>query len=143
MSTSNANIIPIRPTIMVFLSMVLGQILNFVAISLFSAWLGLETFGKYGICLLDFAIFCNLANFALPAASITMAVRANFRDRVFSLAMGTRLWTSLVAMVLYILFEVTFREQEMRMAALALAPAILLNPIQLEWWFVARQSWRD
>ncbi|MDB5048222.1 MAG: polysaccharide biosynthesis protein [Fibrobacteres bacterium] len=136
-------LVPARPTALVFASLAAGQALNFVALSLFSAWLGLETFGKYGICLLDFTVFCNLANFALPAASITMAVRGGFRDRDFSLAMGTRWWTSLAAAALYLLFEVTFRERNMRITAFALAPAVLFNPAQLEWWFVARQSWRD
>ncbi|HKP96498.1 MAG TPA: hypothetical protein VJ385_12140, partial [Fibrobacteria bacterium] len=134
---------PARPTALVFASLAAGQALNFIALSLFSAWLGLETFGRYGICLLDFTVFCNLANFALPAASISMAVRGRFRDRDFATAMGTRWWTSLAAAALYLLFEVTFRERDMMVTAFALAPAVLLNPAQLEWWFVARQSWRD
>jgi O-antigen/teichoic acid export membrane protein len=133
----------VRPTALVFTALAAGQILNFAALSLFSAWLGLEDFGKYGICLLDFTIFCNLANFALPAASVSMAVRGRFRDGVFSLAMGTRWWTSLAAVALYLLFEAAFRDGDMFVTALALAPAVLLNPIQVEWWFTARQSWRD
>ncbi|MEO6094741.1 MAG: oligosaccharide flippase family protein [Fibrobacteria bacterium] len=132
-----------RPTALVFASLAAGQALNFLSLSLFSAWLGLETFGKYAICLLDFTVFCNLANFALPAASIALAVRSRFRDRAFSLAMGARLWTSLAALFLYLLFEAFFRDRDMALTALGLAPAILFNPAQLEWWFVARQSWRD
>ncbi len=136
-------LVPARPTALVFLSLAAGQAFNFAALSLFSAWLGLEGFGRYGICLLDFTLFANLANFALPAASITMAVRGGFRDRAFSLAMGTRWWTSLAALAAYLLFEVTFRERDMFVTALALAPAVICNPAQLEWWFTARQSWRD
>ncbi|MDB5103772.1 MAG: hypothetical protein JWP91_1461 [Fibrobacteres bacterium] len=137
------SLVPARPTALVFTSLAAGQILNFAALSLFSAWLGLETFGRYGICLLDFTVFSNLANFALPAASVALAVRGGFKDGAFSLAMGTRWWTSLAALALYLLFEVTFRERDMAVTALALAPAVLFNPAQLEWWFVARRSWRD
>lgn len=137
------SLVPARPTAFVFASLAAGQALNFLALSLFSAWLGLEVFGKYGICLLDFTVFCNLANFAMPAASITMAVRGRFRDRDFALAMGARWWMSLAAAILYLLFEVTFRERDMWVTSLALAPAVLFNPAQLEWWFAARQSWRD
>jgi O-antigen/teichoic acid export membrane protein len=137
------SLLPARPMVLVLSSLVTGQVLNFMALSLMSAWLGLETFGKYCLCLLDFTIFCNLANFALPAVSITMAVRGGFRDKIFALAMGTRWWTSLIALVLYLLFEVTFRERDMLLAALALAPAMLFNPAQMEWWFAARQAWKD
>lgn len=138
-----SNVIPARPTALVFASLIMGQLLNLAALSLLSAQLGLADFGRFGLCMLDFAVFANLSNFSLSAASIPMAVRGRFRDKVFSLVMGTRWWTSLAAAVAYIAFEAVFREREMALASLALVPAVILNATMLEWWFQARQSWKD
>ncbi len=138
-----AEILPARPTAWVFASLATGQVLNFAALSVFTACLGLERFGQYAVCLLDFTIFSNLANFALPGPSVTLAVRARFSDRAFALAMGTRWWTSLAAVILYLAFENGFRTRSMAVTGLALAPAVMFNAAQLEWWSVARQRWSD
>ena len=95
------------------------------------------------MCLLDFTVFSNLANFALPGPSVRLVVRAGFADRAFALAMGTRWWTSLSAVILYLAFELAVRDHSMAVTALALAPAVMLNPAQLEWWSIARQRWND
>jgi len=132
-----------RPTALLLVSLIVGQLLNLVALSLLSAHLGLTGFGRFGICMLDFTVFASFANFALAAPSIPMVMKGRFRDRHYATAMGARLWTSAVSLILYLAFECVFREREMLWAALALAPALLLNPSQWEWWFSSRQSWRD
>jgi O-antigen/teichoic acid export membrane protein len=138
-----AEVVPARPTAFLFASLAAGQVLNLAALSLFSACLGLAGFGRYAICLLDFAVFSNLAGFALPAASIAMAVRARFADRAFARALGARWWVSLAAAALYLAFEAAARDRGMLLAACALAPAVIANPGQLEWWSVARGKWSD
>ncbi len=134
-------LLPARPTAQVYASLVLGQALNLAALSLLSAALGLAVFGRLGICLLDFAVFSNLANFALPAASIAMAVRSRFAARAFAAAMGARLWISLASALLYVTFELLWRDRSMALASLPLAVAVILNPAQWEWWFISRQAW--
>ena len=131
-----------RPTALVFASLILGQLFNLAALSLLSAHLGLAAFGRFGICMLDFTVFASVANFALAAPSMPMVIRGRFRHRLFATAMGARLWTSGIAMILYLAFEAVFREREMFWAAVALAPALFVNPSQWDWWFAARQSWR-
>lgn len=131
-----------RPTALVFASHILGQLFNLAALSLLSAHLGLAAFGRFGICMLDFTVFASVANFALAAPSMPMVIQGRFRPGLFATAMGARMWTSGVAMILYLAFEAVFREREMFWAALALAPALFLNPSQWDWWFAARQSWR-
>lgn len=131
-----------RPTALVFTSLVLGQLFNLAALSLLSAHLGLAAFGRFGICMLDFTVFASVANFALASPSIPMVIQGRFRHRLFATAMGARLWTSGIAMILYLAFEAVFREREMFLAAAVLAPALFLNASQWEWWFAARQSWR-
>lgn len=132
-----------RPTALVFASLILGQLFNLAALSLLSAHLGLAAFGRFGICMLDFTVFASVANFALAAPSMPMVIQGRFRDRLFATAMGARLWTSGIAMILYLAFEAVIREREMFWAAAALAPALFLNPSQWDWWFAARQSWRE
>ena len=132
-----------RPTALVFASLILGQLFNLAALSLLSAHLGLAAFGRFGICMLDFTVFASVANFALAAPSMPMVIQGRFRDRLFATAMGARLWTSGIAVILYLAFEAVFREREMLLAAAALAPALFLNPSQWDWWFAARQSWRE
>jgi O-antigen/teichoic acid export membrane protein len=132
-----------RPAALVLISLVAGQLLNLAALSLLSAHLGLAGFGRFGICMLDFSVFAALANFALAAASIPMVVKGRFRERHYATAMGARLWTSGAALILYLGFEAMFRERDMLWTAVALAPALLLNPSQWDWWFSGRQSWRE
>src|SRR5690606_37606114 len=66
---------PKRPAALVFASLAIGQILAFISLSLVSAYLGLDRFGRFGLCMVDFAVAANIANFALPAASIPFAIR--------------------------------------------------------------------
>jgi hypothetical protein len=132
-----------RPTALVFLSLAIGQLLNLTALSALSAHLGLADFGRFGICMLDFGFFAAAANFALAAPSMPMLIQGRFHDRLFATAMGARLWTAGIAMIAYLAFEAAFREREMLWAAVVLAPALILNPSQWEWWFAARQSWRQ
>lgn len=132
-----------RPAALVFLSLAIGQLLNLTALSALSAHLGLADFGRFGVCMLDFGFFAAAANFALASPSMPMFIQGRFRDRLFAIAMGARLWTAGIAMAGYFAFEAAFRERQMLWAAAALAPALILNPSQWEWWFAARQSWRQ
>jgi O-antigen/teichoic acid export membrane protein len=136
-------LVPVRPTAMIFASLILGQIFNLAALSLLTAYLGLGAFGRYGICLLDFAIFSNLANFALPGASIPFLIRSRFRAAAYAQVMGARCWTTALAVTAYLLFESVFRRGSGTTAAFVLALAILLSPMQLEWWFMAKRRWLD
>lgn len=138
-----AEMVPARPTALLFTSLAAGQILNLISISLCSAALGLEGFGRYGVCLLDFTVFSNLANLASPVTAISLAVRSRFADRAFALIAGARGWATLAAAAVYLAFEAIFRDRGMLLTALALTPALLFNATQLEWWSVARGKWSD
>lgn len=138
-----AEMVPARPTALLFSSLAVGQVLNLISISVCSAALGLEGFGRYGVCLLDFTLFSNVSNLASPVIAIALAVRAGFADRAFSLIAGARGWASLAAVALYLAFEAAFRDRGMLLTALALTPALLCNATQLEWWSVARGKWMD
>jgi O-antigen/teichoic acid export membrane protein len=138
-----AEMVPARPTALLFASLLAGQVLNLISISICSAALGLEGFGRYGVCLLDFTVFSNIANLASPVAAIALAVRTRFADRAFSLIAGARAWSTLAAAAVYLAFEAAFRDRGMFLTALALAPALLFNATQLEWWSVARGKWLD
>jgi O-antigen/teichoic acid export membrane protein len=133
-----------REAFLVFLSLAAGQILGLVSLSLTSAYLGLESFGRYGLCLVDFGVFANLANFALPVASVPLAVRLGFTREAFAVAAYARLWITLLALCGYLVFEAAFRSDPEAVAAgRLLALAVLCNPQQLEWWSVARRSFAD
>lgn len=129
---------------LVWVSLAAGHVLNLVSLSLVSASLGLQAFGNWGLCLVDFGVFANLANFALPVAAVPLVTRLGFTRTAFSLAAHARLWTTLLSLVCYLAFESAFRtDPEMLKASLILGLAIVLNPQQLEWWSVARRSFSD
>lgn len=133
-----------REALLVVLSLAAGQILVLVSLSLTSSYLGLEAFGRYGLCLVDFSVFANLANFALPVALVPLAVRMGFSREAFVLAANARLWTTLLSLACYLAFEAAFRSDPEAVAAgRVLALAVLFNPQQLEWWSVARRSFHD
>lgn len=133
-----------RETAVVFASLAIGHLLNLVSLSLISSRLGLVAFGNYGLCLIDFAVFANLGNFILPAASIPYAAKEGLTPRAFSVVGNARLRTTAIAVLAYLAFETLFRsDADMRAASFILAAAIVLNPVQLEWWSVARRSFTD
>lgn len=138
-----AEMVPARPTALLFSSLAVGQVLNLISISVCSAALGLEGFGRYGVCLLDFTLFSNIANLASPVTGISLAVRTRFSDRAFALIAGARGWATLAAAAVYLAFEAIFRDRVMFLTALALTPALLCNATHLEWWSVARGKWWD
>ena len=133
-----------REALLVVLSQAAGQILGLVSLSLTSSYLGLEAFGRYGLCLVDFGVFANLANFALPVALVPLAVRMGLSRDSFALAVSARLWTTLMSLLCYLAFEAAFRsDAEMVAAGRVLALAVAFNPQQLEWWSMARRSFQD
>lgn len=135
-------LIPWQSSALVFASLAIGQILSFVSLSLVSAYLGLDRFGRFGLIMVDFAVAANIANFALPAASIPFAIRGGMGSRAFSVAMQARIWTTVLAVAGYLLFESAVRsDPEVLRAHLALAAAVAFNPSQLEWWSQARRAY--
>jgi O-antigen/teichoic acid export membrane protein len=136
------SLVPKRSAALVFASLAIGQILAFVSLSLVSAYLGLDQFGRFGLCMVDFAVAANIGNFALPAASIPFVIRGGMGSRTFSVVMHARLWTTLLALAGYLLFESAVRsDPELLKAHFALAAAVAFNPSQLEWWSQARRAY--